>query len=215
MQDHEMDELIIPTQPREWQSSLRESFSNPLAFKLLIEDMRRLDSEFTDSINSEPTDYTPSSSTLRSNILKYQEYVDAFVAIFAKVSNKDVEGDHIIDALKSQRCPKLDVFRRLVINPNFIVNDDLDNSEVAEMIDSENKKVPVTQLARMCDVAVLNYLGNVTERTPPSAIVWALGYISYMTNRYAIHEYTDMYMHLNVCKIKCEPYVLMYTCTSS
>ena len=205
LQDHELDELVVPTHPREWKSSLKESFKDPEAFRILIEDIRRLDTELTKAIEENPTQYTPTSSTLQSNILKYQEYVDAFVSIFAQLTSKEIEGDLVLDALKSQRCPKVDMFRRLVVNPHFIARDEADTvntaatnisggSELLEMHDSENRKVPLAQLARICDVSILRFLGNVTEKTPPKAIHWALDYISCMTKRYnSINVFVYMY----------------------
>ena len=108
------------------------------------------------------------------------------MAIFAQFTCKDIDGDLILDALKSQRCPEVDMFRRLVVNPNFIAREDVgvaDGGEGTEMVDSDNRKVPLCQLARICDVSILRFLGNVTEKTPPIAIHWALDYISCMTKR--------------------------------
>lgn len=195
LQEQEMNELVAPTHPREWKCSLKESFKDPKVLMLLIEDIRRLDTELTDNINEDPLSYTPASSTLQSNILKYQEYVDVFVSIFAHFTGKESEGDRIMDALKSQRCPPENIFRRLVVNPNYIVHDGCDStskppghsstsaSDLTEMPDSEGKKIPLAQLAQICDVSVLRFLGNITDKTPPRAIQWAMDYIFIMTKR--------------------------------
>ena len=182
----ELENIITPAQQREWKSYLRECFSDPQAFKVLLEDIRQHDSQLTEAIDCTPLSFTPTSPELQSNIAKYQEYIDAFVSIFAHSIKKDFEEeDHIIYALKQRRCPKLKIFCRLLVNPNFIFHEELDSTQSQEMADSENKKVPIIQLARVCDISVLRFLCNVTEKTEPRVIVWALDYIAEMTERYS------------------------------
>ena len=179
----QLDDLITPANAREWQSSLKETFTSESAFNLIMEDMLRLDTEASEALISEPSSF--SSSSFLSKQTQYQEYVDAFISIFAQSMKKGFRDHPVTEALKYHKCPTLNLFRRLVINPNLVVSADegKEYSENQEVRVSETSKLPIIQLATFCDVAILRFLCNVTEKTDTHAIVWALEYIAEMTKR--------------------------------
>ena len=121
-----------------------------------------------------------------SSAAKYQEYVNSFISLFAqskfcvgRIGSSDVE---ITESLFNHRCPKKQMFRRVAINPSYIADENPENPE--RLVTSENSNgVPINQLARMCDVAILKFLSTVNDKTDIRSIVWALDYLAEMTKK--------------------------------
>ena len=114
-------------------------------------------------------------------INSYREFLESLVSLVAQSvflkSPELVSGRHdpqgIIQALSAKKCPDLSIFCRLVIEPSLIAG------TTPDVVTSQcYNGVPINQLARFCDVAVLKFLNGVTEHTKPQAAQWALDYIS-------------------------------------
>ena len=71
-------------------------------------------------------------------------------------------------SLHAHKCPKMPLFRRVVCSPMYVAEPD--------KLYSEYGVVPITQLAHVCDVAMLQLLSSVTDKTDFRSIVWALEY---------------------------------------
>ena len=118
-------------------------------------------------------------------ISSYREFLESVVSLVAQSvflknpellkSGHDPQG--IVHALAGKKCPDLNIFRRLVIEPSLSANTKPDT-----MTSERYHGVPVNQLARFCDVAVLKFLDGVNEHTKPQAVLWAIDYISDLLN---------------------------------
>ena len=114
-------------------------------------------------------------------ITSYREFLGSVVSLIAQsvfLENPGmVKGKHdpqgIVKTLCSRRCPDLSIFCRLVVQPAFIASARPD-TVCTEM----HNGVPVNQLARFCDIAILSFLNGVNEHTKPQAVLWAVDYIS-------------------------------------
>ena len=118
-------------------------------------------------------------------ISSYREFLESVVSLVAQSvflknpellkSGHDPQG--IVHALAGKKCPDLNIFRRLVIEPSLSANTKPD-----AMTSERYHGVPVNQLARFCDVAVLKFLDGLNEHTKPQAVLWAINYISDLLN---------------------------------
>ena len=176
----------VPTLPEKaWRVRLKDCFTEQGALLQALRDISTLNEDLSQVLSN-----SSSASPPPSFFTKYQEYLDAFICLF--VQSKMFVGRgasqrqtpepmrNVLSSLSRQKCPSMSLFRRLVVNPASIADDDAESSE---MLVIESKSIPVTQLARMCDVSVLRFLSSVTEKTDPRSIVWALDYLTEMTQR--------------------------------
>lgn len=114
-------------------------------------------------------------------ITSYRDFLTSLVSLIAEsvfLENpglvKEVHDPHgFVKTLCGKKCPELNIFRRLVIQPAFIAATTPDST----CTDVYNG-IPVNQLARFCDVAVLNFLNGANQYTQPNAVLWAIDYIS-------------------------------------
>lgn len=114
-------------------------------------------------------------------ITSYREFLGSLVSLIAQsvflenpalVQEKhDPQG--IVKTLCGKRCPELSIFCRLVVQPALIADARPDT-----VCTEKHNEIPVNQLARFCDVAILNFLNGVNEHTKPQAVLWAVDYIS-------------------------------------
>lgn len=180
----QLEDLITPAHARAWQASLKESFTDPLAFDIILQDIYKLDSDFTDQLASNPTAFANFTPSPYSPLSRYQEYIDAFVSLFAHVKfgfgQRGRTENEVTESLFVHKCPKKQVFRRLVVNPFYLADE---NPENPEKVVLESGSIPVGQLARMCDVAILKFLSCVNEKTHIKSVVWGLDYLAEMTKR--------------------------------
>ena len=114
-------------------------------------------------------------------ITSYREFLDMVVSLFARsvfLVNPELvtevhDPQRIVKVLSSKKCPRLSIFCRVVIEPALIAD-----SRPESISTEEHNGIPVNQLARFCDVAVLKFLDGVNEHTRPHAVLWAIDYIS-------------------------------------
>ena len=114
-------------------------------------------------------------------INSYREFLESLISLVAQsvfLKNSELVTDRhdphgIVRALSAKKCPKLNIFCRLVIEPSLTASTKPDT-----VTSQRYNGVPVNQLARFCDVAVLKFLDRVTEHTNPEVAQWALDYIS-------------------------------------
>lgn len=113
---------------------------------------------------------------------QYQEFVSMFLNVFLQsrfsknTSGISPENDpsDIVQNLASRRsCPDVWLFRRVAINLDLVaaISPDDDNPGYAD------NGVAINQLARLIDVAVLQFLSTVNEHTEVYSILWALDYM--------------------------------------
>lgn len=118
---------------------------------------------------------------------RYQDFVSSFLSLFLQSESfhscqgngPPLEYDpsdpsDLMQALASrQSCPNVRLFRRAAINPNLLTSaiPDEDNPGYTE------NGVVINQLARLLDVAVLQFLSTVTEHADVHSIEWALDYM--------------------------------------
>ena len=176
----EMESLPTQSERREWRVKLKDCFTDSLSLVQALKDI----SELNDDLDKALSDNTFKSDSL----FYYQEHLDAFVGLYIHTkafvgrSNKGKELPPILhdvfSSLGKQKCPNMPLFSRLAINPAYIASDD---PESRELLTTESFCLPVAQMARMCDVAILRFLSSVTDKTNPDSIVWALDYLTEMT----------------------------------
>ena len=108
-------------------------------------------------------------------------YIDSFISLLLQSSFEGrLETDAhniILTLIHSQQCPDLPIFRRVCIEPSLVANDvpEIDNPGL-------HRGIPVNQLARYCDVAVVRFLSTVTEHTQNQAVMCALQYVQNLLN---------------------------------
>lgn len=112
----------------------------------------------------------------------FQDFVSSFLSMFLQSkflkSSSGISYEHdptdLVRSLASNRsCPETPLFCRVAVDPKLLtaaVPDD-DNPGFVE------SGVAVNQLARLLDVAVLQFLSTVNEHTNVHAILWALDYM--------------------------------------
>lgn len=114
-------------------------------------------------------------------ITSYRDFLTSLVSLIAESVFLENPGlvkemhdpQGFVKTLCGKRCPELNIFRRLVIQPAFIAATTPD-STCTDVHDG----IPVNQLARFCDVAILNFLNGANQYTQPHAVLWAIDYIS-------------------------------------
>ena len=118
-------------------------------------------------------------------ITSYQDFLASLVSLIAQsVFLEDPEKiqEHndphgVVPALCGKRCPALSIFCRLAIDPTLIASARPDDT-----CTGEHNGIPVNQLARFCDIAILQFLNKVNEHTKPQAVLWAVDYMSNLLN---------------------------------
>lgn len=111
----------------------------------------------------------------------YREFLESLVSLVVQsmfLKSPDlVSGGHdpqgVVQALVEKKCPSVTIFRRLVIEPSLAASTTPDSVSAQRY-----NGVPVNQLARFCDIAVLRFLSGANEHTKPYAVLWAIDYIS-------------------------------------
>ena len=176
-----MEMESLPTQKsKEWRMELKDCFTDSSALVQALKDISMLNDDLDKAL---------SDNTFKSDSLfYYQEHLDAFVGLYIHTKafvGRANKGKHlspilhdVFSSLGKQKCPNMPLFRRLAINPAYIASD---NTESRELLTTESFCLPVAQMARMCDVAILRFLSSVTDKTYPDSIVWALDYLTEMT----------------------------------
>lgn len=162
---------------------LQDALEKPRAATVTVEGPD--ESELSCSIGRDSFDTvtTPKAQRTPDHLSQYQEFVSLFVNLFLNskfsyfTTGLDPRDDpsNIIQHLVSKRtCPDVVLFRRVAVNPHLVgaaMPDDDINPGYAE------NSVAINQLARFMDVAVLQFLSSVSDKTEIHSIVWALDYM--------------------------------------
>ena len=145
-----------------------------VSFETSCEDLHENETAFDDSVHS-----TLSPISVES----YQDTVISFIALYVQSKfmsfnsgiGEEQDRHGIISSLAARGCPALPIFRRVCIDPNMIASEtpEFENTGIC-------RNIPINQLARFCDVAVLRFLSSVTERTSTRAVYWALEYLHHL-----------------------------------
>ena len=114
------------------------------------------------------------------SVQPYQEFVDMFMSIFLHSNyisflggvSEDIDKLHIVHTLVNKISPELPLFRRVCVCPKYIASQLSDSSN-----DNVYRNIPVNQLARFCDVAVLRFLSTATEHTNRESVIWCIEYL--------------------------------------
>ena len=154
----------------------------------ILAELLRKDSELLNLLRSNRTQHVPKvlahfeeTDEKQALISSYQEFLNFVVCLIAESvflekpelvsESRDPQG--IVKALSGKKCPDLSIFCRLVLQPSQIA------SAKPDAVCSEKfNGIPVNQLARFCDVAVLDFLNRTNEHTKPHAVLWAINYVS-------------------------------------
>lgn len=120
------------------------------------------------------------SAVQPASVRSYQEFVDMFVSLFLHSDfisflggvSADIDPFSIISSLVNKTCPEMLIFRRVCVCPKYIASQIPDSPDI-----NVYRNIPVNQLARFCDVAVLRFLSTVTEHTSRESVIWALEYL--------------------------------------
>ena len=121
---------------------------------------------------------------LPSSAVAYQDFMNAFISLLLQFLDsigevkRHQDPHNIIHSLMASRqCPDVRLFKRVEIDPTLVASclPETENSRVY-------KNIPVNQLARFCDIAVLKFLSTVTEHTSIRAVTWALDYLQNLLN---------------------------------
>ena len=171
---------------------LRKCFTELRHMGLLLEELHQKDLQLSSLLQSKTTsesslqqetdsdseqDTPPAGLTLAE---PFRDFVDSFVSMFLQskfVFSRGIDPQQdphniILTLASSKKCPALVLFQRVCVNPMSVASD---------QPESENhttyKGIPVNQLARFCDIAVLRFLSMVSEHTSTTAVLWALDYI--------------------------------------
>ena len=131
-------------------------------------------SERRDDVESAESAVQPASAR------PYQEFVNMFISLFLHSDfisflggvSADIDPFSIISSLVNKTCPEMLIFRRVCVCPKYVASQIPDSPDV-----SICRNIPVNQLARFCDVAVLRFLSTVTEHTSRESVIWALEYL--------------------------------------
>ena len=111
----------------------------------------------------------------------YRGFLDSVVSLIAHsvflenpgLLTEQRDPHRMVESICRKKCPELSIFRRVVTEPSLVA------SSKPDSISSDKLGgVPVNQLARFCDVAVLRFLSRVNENTKPQAVLWAVEYMS-------------------------------------
>jgi hypothetical protein len=113
---------------------------------------------------------------------RFQDFVSSFLSVFLRSkflkSTRGIDHEHdpadlVLKLATNRHCPEMPLFRRVAVDPKLLgaaIPDD-DNPGFVE------SGVAVNQLARLLDIAVLQFLSTVNEHTDVDAILWALDYM--------------------------------------
>lgn len=134
----------------------------------------------------EREDSSEKPSEIPSSVAAYQEFVDSFISLllqskflgFAGGVEPQQDPHNIIRNLVAHnQCPDFCLFKRIVVDPTLVAS---------SLPEDENpaiyKNIPVNQLARFCDIAVLKFLSTVNEHTSARSVIWALDYLQNLLN---------------------------------
>ncbi len=181
---------------------LKKCFKDTGEMGRLLDELQRMDIELSCRLEAsarksrEKTDQegrskSKSPSPVSAGLVSmesYQEFVSLFISLLVQSKFVDISftgaldpshdrQDIIPSLITSKACPTLEIFRRVCVNPTLVASELPDSSNAATF-----KDIPVNQLARFCDVAVLQFLSKVTEHTNVDAVVWALEYTYKLLN---------------------------------
>lgn len=164
------------------------SFQESRWLAQLLAELVRKDSELQNLLKSNRAQYVSKvfaqfqdEEQKEAVIISYRDFLTSLVSLIAESvfleNPRLVEETHdphsFVKTLSAKRCPELNIFRRLVIQPAFIAATTPDST----CTDVHNG-IPINQLARFCDVAILNFLNGANQHTQPRAVLWAIDYIS-------------------------------------
>lgn len=129
---------------------------------------------------SEQRGESAESAVQPPSVRPYQEFLDMFVSLFLHSDfitflggvSADIDPFSIISSLVNKTCPEVTIFRRVCVCPKYVACQIPDSPDI-----NIYRNIPVNQLARFCDVAILRFLSTVTEHTSREAVVWALEYL--------------------------------------
>ena len=132
----------------------------------------------------EREDSSEKPSEIPSSVAAYQDFVDSFISLLLQSKflgfTGGVEQDphNIIRNLVAfSQCPDFCLFKRVAVDPTLVASDLPEDENPAVY-----KNIPVNQLARFCDIAVLRFLSTVNEHTSTRSVVWALDYLHNLLN---------------------------------
>ena len=120
------------------------------------------------------------SAVQPTSVRPYQEFLDMFISLFLHSNfitflggvSADIDPFSIISSLVKKTCPEMTIFRRACVCPKYIASQMPDSPDI-----NVYRNIPVNQLARFCDVAVLRFLSTATEHTSRESVIWALEYL--------------------------------------
>ena len=120
------------------------------------------------------------SAVQPESVRPYQEYLNMFISLFLHSNflsflggvSEDIDEQRIVSTLIKKTCPNIDIFQRSCVCPRYVASWTPDSSN-----DSLYRGIPVNQLARFCDIAVLRFLSTATEHTSWDSVIWALEYL--------------------------------------
>lgn len=137
-----------------------------------------------DTIQEEREDPEDQRRKLPDAAATYQDFVNAFISLLLQFLDsigevkRHQDPHNIIHSLMASRhCPDVRLFKRVEVDPTLVASylPETENSDV-------HKNIPVNQLARFCDIAVLKFLSTVSDHTSTRAVTWALDYLQNLLN---------------------------------
>jgi len=172
-------------------------FSEEVSMIKLLDGLKKMDSDLSTSLEAEHLSRRSDAARQTLNedseiifmepapenttdITAHVDYVRSFIGIYlqsdllsssTRISPTD-DPHSIISCLHDTQCPEeLPIFKRVLVSPNSVIprHPDGDSPEL-------HNGIPVSHLAKVLDVVVLNFLGSVSEATSPTAVKWALNY---------------------------------------
>ena len=114
----------------------------------------------------------------------FQDFVCSFLSMFLQSkflrSRHGIGSEHdptelVLSLASNRSCPNATLFRRVAIDPKLLASAVLDSDNVNPGYAESG--VAVNQLARLLDVAVLQFLSTVNEHTDVHTLLWALNYM--------------------------------------
>ena len=131
----------------------------------------------------EESEGTSEQKRIPEELKHFQDFVNQFLSLFLqsdfshclKGLSKRLDSDKIIQHLaKTQSCPDVKLFCRVAMDPNLVAGDIPETNNLGYT----DNGVPLNQLARFLDIAVLQFLSTVNEHTDTHALVWVLDYLN-------------------------------------
>lgn len=182
-QEH-IDQIVS----HDWQDSVELNYVVQLLSQIDDQDSKLSDvlqSRSREEISQEEEENTEERGRkLPNSAVTYQDFMNAFISLLLQFLDsigevkRHQDPHNIIHSLMASRqCPDIRLFKRVEIDPTLVASclPENENSHV-------HKNIPVNQLARFCDIAVLKFLSTVTEHTSIRAVTWALDYLQNLLN---------------------------------